>query len=948
MLSVAGEGAASELLLWVGGAGTPIWPNLPFQRLQLVADLSSYQPGDSAEIFVPNSLGTNVEALITVERGVVLRTQVQTVAPGGVTLSIPLSAEDAPNVFVSVTLLGRDDAGDLDFRQGFVNLPVDPRQQTLSVELVSEPERLGPGEDVTFEVKVSDNAGAPVQGEFSLSVVDLAVLALADPNVPDIVPYFYGEQPLGVRTGLTLAAYARRKSIFPLGGGGGGGDGLITAVVRERFPDTAYWNAEIVTGPDGRASVSLPLPDSLTTWQVLVRGVGDDTRVGQAEKRVVVTKDFLVRPVTPRFLTAGDHVQLAAVVQNNTAQALEANVSLEASGFNLDNPDTATQTVSVPANGRARVEWWGSVQDVASVDLIFATSANGYQDATRPTGGSLPVLRYTAPQTFATSGILDEGGERLELVSLPRTFDPLGGDLNVELSSSLGGSMITSLTVLENTRYESTESTLSRFLPNMEAYRTLQALGIDAPNLRSRLDRTMAEGIARLLARQQPEGGWSWHSRGPSDPYVTAYVLFGLARAREAGTSIPEDAMQRAGDFLVATLYTPDLAAENWQIDRLAFIHFALAYADRGDLGGLEGLYQRRDQLSPWGQALLALAIQRIEPDGEATTTLYSDLSASAIRSATGAHWETQEPGYQNMSSHLLTTAMVVYSLAQQQPDSPLLPDAVRYLMAHRRANGSWGSTYTTAWSLMALVEVMRTSGELGGSFAFSARLNGIPIATGQASGEGAPVVAEIPIGDLYTGDPNALVLSRAPGSGRLYYTAGLNVFRPVEDVTPLQRGVSVQRLYYPTGNDCPGGECDPITDARPGDLVRVRLTLTLEDAAYYLLVEDHLPAGTEVLDTSLKTSQFGIPEEQQQGPQFDPSRPFEKGWGWWYFTDPRIYDDHLSWASSFVPAGTYELTYLLVVLQPGEYRVLPANSWMFYFPEVQGNSAGAIFTVQP
>jgi uncharacterized protein YfaS (alpha-2-macroglobulin family) len=655
-----------------------------------------------------------------------------------------------------------------------------------------------------------------------------------------------------------------------------------------------------------------------------------------------------VRPVTPRFLTAGDHAQLAAVVQNNTAAALEADVSIEASGFALDDPGTATQSVSVPANGRARVEWWGSVQDVASVDLVFAVTADGYQDATRPAGGSLPVLRYITPQTFATAGILDEGGERLELVSLPLSFDPQGGELHVELSSSLGGSMITALQALENPRYESTEATLSRFLPNLEAYRALQALNLDAPNLSARLDRTLTQGIARLLARQNLDGGWDWSGRGSVDPYVTAYVLFGLARAREAGADVPENAIQRGVDFLVATLYTPDMAAENWQLDRLAFIHFSLAYADRGDLPGMESLFQRRDQLSPWAQALLGLAIRRISPGDSAAGTLYSDLSASAIRSATGVHWETQEPGYQNMSSPLLTTGMVVYALAQEEPDSPLLPDAVRYLMAHRRTNGTWSSTYTTAWSLMALVEVLRTSGELEGNFAFSARLNGIPIVTGQASGEGAPVVANIPIGDLYISDPNALVISRAPGRGRLYYVTDLSVFRPVQEIAPMQQGVNVQRAYYPTGADCPGGDCAPITEARPGDLIRARVTITLEDAAYYLLVEDYLPAGTEVLDTSLKTSQLGIPEEQTQGPLYDVRRPFEKGWGWWFFTDPTIYDDHISWASAFVPAGTYELTYLLVVLQPGEYSVLPARSWMFYFPEVQGNSAGTVFAVKP
>jgi len=949
MLSAFGEGARSEMYVWVGGEGDPIWPNIPYQRLRLVPDKDSYQPGDTAQVFLPNPFSTSVQALITVERGVVLRHEVRTLEPGPTTLSFPLSEDDAPTAYVAVTLLGPDQDGDPDFRQGYVQINVEPSQQTLNVALTSEPERLGPGEEVTFEVQVSDAAGEPVEGEFSLSVVDLAALALAQPNVTDIVSYFYGEQPLGVRTGLALAAYARRKSLLQADGrGGGGGDGFYPFVVREEFPDTAYWNAEIVTDGDGRAVVSLPLPDSLTTWQVLVRGVSDNTRVGQSEVQVVVTKDLLVRPVTPRFLTAGDHVQLAAVVQNNTGEELQAEVSVQATGFSLDDPSQATQTASIPANGRARIEWWGAVQEVESVDLVFTASANGFEDATRPAQGDLPVLHYTTPQTFATSGTLDEGGERLELVSLPRSFDPLGGDLRVELSSSLGGSMLTSLQALENSKYESTESTLSRFLPNLEAYRALQALGIDAPNLSARLDRTLREGIARLLARQKPDGGWSWYERQATDPYVTAYVLFGLARAREAGANIPETATQRATDFLIAGLYTPDMAAESWQLDRLVFVHFALAYTGSGDLPGVEALFQRRDQLSPWAQALLALAFQKIAPGEGDLDTLYSDVSASAIRSATGAHWEESQPGYQNMSSPLLTTAMVVYSLAQQQPDSPLLPDAVRYLMAHRRTNGTWGSTYTSAWTLMSLVEVMRATGEIGGGFAFSARLNGLPIATGQASGEGAPVVASIPIGDLYTGDPNALAISRAPGSGRLYYTAALNVFGPVEEVAPLQRGVSVQRSYYPTGEACPRGECEPISSARPGDLVRVRVTVTLEDAAYYLLVEDYLPAGTEVLNTNLLTVQMGMPEEEQVIPEFDPRRPFEKGWGWWFFTDPRIYDDHVSWATSYVPAGTYELTYLLVILQPGEYRVLPARSWMFYFPEVQGNSAGEVFTIQP
>jgi alpha-2-macroglobulin len=122
-----------------------------------------------------------------------------------------------------------------------------------------------------------------------------------------------------------------------------------------------------------------------------------------------------------------------------------------------------------------------------------------------------------------------------------------------------------------------------------------------------------------------------------------------------------------------------------------------------------------------------------------------------------------------------------------------------------------------------------------------------------------------------------------------------------------------------------------------------VRLTLVVPQDAYNLVVEDYIPAGAEILDTSLKSSQQGTPQ-----PQYDPAQPFSAGWGWWLFQPPQIYDDHIAWAASYLPAGTYALTYNIVMLQAGQYRVLPAHAMLFYFPEVQGNSAGTVFEIKP
>ncbi len=221
MLDVSGIGAHTQTLIWVGGAGTAAWPDLPNQRLELTADKDTYKAGDTANVFIPNPFVTNSLALVTVERGLISKAEVITLSGSGEQYSLPITDEDAPNVYVSVTVLGQGN----DFRQGIVNIPVTPEAQELNVQVSPNPTEAGPRDNVTFDVAVTDNQGQPVEGEFSLSVVDKSVLALADPNAEDIVPAFYSNQPLGVETGLSLAAYGGRNALQPGGlGGGGGGD----------------------------------------------------------------------------------------------------------------------------------------------------------------------------------------------------------------------------------------------------------------------------------------------------------------------------------------------------------------------------------------------------------------------------------------------------------------------------------------------------------------------------------------------------------------------------------------------------------------------------------------------------------------------------------------------------------------------------------------------------
>ena len=147
-----------------------------------------------------------------------------------------------------------------------------------------------------------------------------------------------------------------------------------------------------------------------------------------------------------------------------------------------------TQTVVIPSGERARVEWNVTVLDVPAVDLPFyAIGQDGAQDAVKPTlatgpNGTIPVYRYTAPDTVGTGGVLRQEGARTEAISLPPRVDTSQGELTIKVEPSLAATTIDALDYLRNFEHQCIEQTVSRFLPNIMTWRALRDLGVKTPN----------------------------------------------------------------------------------------------------------------------------------------------------------------------------------------------------------------------------------------------------------------------------------------------------------------------------------------------------------------------------------------------------------------------------------------------------------------------------------
>ena len=948
----AGHTVKTSAYTWAYGSDV-FWGINDTARIDLIADKRSYRPGDTAAVLVTAPY-EGMQALMTIERGTVIEHKLLTLKSRTEVLQVPLKAEYAPNIYVSVVLI-KPAGGEVpvpDVRVGLVNLPISTEQQQLNIAVTPDKTQAGPRDEITYSIKATDFAGNGVRAEIGLALVDKAVLSLADDPNPSMTDAFYTRRALGVFTAPSLTALVDRVTLKLQPGDKGGGGGLgADVLLRRNFPDTAYWNPSVVTAADGTAQVKLTLPDSLTTWRMTARGLSADTRVGQTSADLVATKPLLLRPSLPRFLTVGDTLSLQAVVQNTGTSPIEATVTLEQAQDNgrvaLTLKGDARQTVSVPANGTALVRWPVEVPNAGQAVLRFSVAGGGQQDAVEQ---ALTINRYTIPEVVATAGqVLDT---TVETIAVPADAPaaPSGattGELDLELSPSLAAGVERTLGYLQAYPYDCSEQTVSRFLPNAVTFRLFTQLGLADPKLKAGLDANLSTGLQRLYGLQHLDGGWGWWADDPSRPYLSAYVVQGLIEARKAGYAVDQARFDQAIAYLHNELSDDskpaDAALRRSQLNARSYILFVLGEAGQPDRGRSTALFDARAQLSVYGRAYLLMTLKSLGGNDDQIRTLLGELMSTAILHATDAHWEEAAADSWNLSSDTRTTALALQALVRADPNNFLVPNAVRYLMGQRN-HGHWQSTQESAVSLLALAEYLTQSGELDADYSYRAVLDGTTLSEGAVNRANLsdPISVITALADIKAGGQSQLTLQRQAasgqtGKGRLYYTLRMRYYQDAGKVTALDQGIGVRREYVAVNTDTLSVTGQLVNQVKLGEVVQVRLTLTVPEDMQYFAVEDMLPAGLEPIDTSLKTSSAAA-----QGANLQSSdTPY-----WQYFGQTSIHDDRVAVFASDLPRGNYTYTYLARGSTPGAFQTLPATAYQMYQPEIFGRSDGAVFTV--
>jgi len=925
--------ASFESSLWISGAAFSE-EAAESRRVDIYPDKHSYQPGETAHVLIVTH-EPGAQVLVTTEGQQVYTWSLHPSPGDSLTVDVPIEERYEPNFFLNVAFV----KGEQLFESS-KNVPVPAVEKVLKVTVETDKPQYRPGEQVTYTVTAQDARGRPVSAELSLGVVDEAIYAVRPDRVQPPERVFYAREWDKVFTQFSttywFTGYSGRHKmeLTQLRGPTRLADfknpgQVVQPKVRKLFPDTIQWLPALVTDSSGRVRASFNFPDSLTTWRATVRAATRNTLVGQVVAKVITRKNLILRLETPRFMDQGDTATLTGIVHNYLATDKTAKVSLDAQGVELAGP--AEATVNVPKNGEAVVTWNVRAPKIAQAKFLAKALTDEESDALEL---EMPVEPWGLQQSVAQSGALR--GEKEEITRalvLPQEVNSDASTLRIDLAPSIAGTLMSALDFLATYPYGCVEQTMSSFLPNILVTKAVKDLGLTPPAASLELEKKIAAGLERLYQFQHDDGGWGWWQTDETHPFMSAYVVAGLAQSKQAGYPVDERRLKRGREALLTQIKENRRALADIRV----YMVYALALSGDVDPALVEDLYSSREKLSTHGQALMALLL--LERKDARAQEFAKRLEGGAQSKGPYVWWKSEREAMLDFSSDnsLETTAYALKALANLDPASDLLPRAARWLIEHRSDGYYWDSTEQTATAIYGLLDYLRISGELKPNYTLAVYLNGQKLAERAVTEKdvASPVPLTLTAGgaQVHAGSNEVRIVKS--GAGVLYWSGSASYFSREPKPAPAgSAALNVVREYFNLAPERQDNRIvyseQPLTGpVASGDVVVVRLTVSATQDEQYLEIEDPIPAGFEFIE------QEGLYELKDKPP-------------WWdfYYTQREFHDDRAALFSTTFRRGQGQFHYLLKAVTPGTFQANPARVLPMYEPARQASTRAASLTV--
>jgi uncharacterized protein YfaS (alpha-2-macroglobulin family) len=410
---------------------------------------------------------------------------------------------------------------------GVAHIAIDDPQKVIQLTL-DHPTRLTASDALTVEVTATNAAAKKTY--LTLSAVDKGILQLTHYASPDPAVYFYGQKMLGIEIRDVYADLIKAIGAHAAFDVGAGDDDLAAAltdsVVSNKRKVVALLSDVIAFDKQGKATVTMDIPDDFQGTLVLTAVAWNADTVGSHTAEVLVKDPISTELYMPRFLTTGDQSSITL------RSSFDASVT---PGTYLLRLHTKGGVAISPQEIHYTVEGNRSHSLMHALDLNASGSKSGeitlevLHDGKQVSERSWKIgIRDAYPSTYL---------RKLGRLNRSRTLEPnhisdpsqWQSVRRVRLTLSGTPLLPTDSLTQELIDYQGrcAEQTTSRAMPWLES---------EASDKKALLQ----GAIDRLTTMQRINGGFGLWSNSQIDPWITAYVLDLLTRAKAKGYSVPQ------------------------------------------------------------------------------------------------------------------------------------------------------------------------------------------------------------------------------------------------------------------------------------------------------------------------------------------------------------------------------------------------------------------------
>lgn len=702
--------------------------------------------------------------------------------------------------------------------------------------------------------------------------------------------------------------------------------------VRSYFPEALYINPEILTNGDGRASITIPLADSITTWRMAMLASTQTGALGTGTSELKVFQDFFVDLDLPVTLTQGDMVSIPVAVYNYAGHAGDVDLKLEPGNwFSLEG--AGERSVSVGAGQVGAAQFTIVAERIGKFKLTLTGGMKDGSQREDTVVREIEVVPNGEAKEIVFSGRLDSSARHT--VRFPEASIPDASKIFVRLYPGPLSQVIEGMDSILRMPFGCFEQTSSATYPNVLALDYMKRTKKLTPEIHAKAEGFVGTGYQRLLTFEVPGGGFSWFGNVPANKILTAYGLMEFHEMAKVYDVDPQ-VIARTSDWLVRqqqpdgswrpdTQFINEGATNRFNADVVritAYIAWALESADyKGPTIDKTRQFVEKHldgKMDAYTLAVVANFAVENGKDSEFARRALEMLRDAATEKGEFVWWSADETSVYATgdSAAVETTGLALQAFLRAGGYTDVVRKSLSWIASKKSGDGNWGTTQATIMALRALLLASEQSGSDARGSA-EVLLDGKKVANLEINKENNDLFHQFVLPQTDADRDNEIEI-RFSGKGGLAYQIAGRYFVPWQHVAthePLAIEVKYDRTRLAQDETVMGA---------------AKIRNNLDKTAKMVMVDLGIPPGFELLSEDLQKM-----VEKTAGAKSGRLERFSMT-----ATQAILYFD------SIAPRDSFEVRYRLRAKYPIHAQGFASRVYEYYDPNVNATAKPVHFEV--